>query len=189
MRGTLDNSAEVRGTSRDPSSHGRARPGSTRASRRNGGEISHEGLTDLVAASRLLDARLKAGQDALDHRRGFCLVMQGLDPCIPAKWRRDKSRRSDWIPSPDLASWMPDSRPGKTRWPPAKSVPLVGRVDAAARRGAAWAARLRLERSTSASPPVSRPLSRPAFHLERGIASAICETRYPSRSWARAARP
>jgi hypothetical protein len=28
----------------------------------NGGEISHEGLTDLIAASRLLDAGLKAGK-------------------------------------------------------------------------------------------------------------------------------
>jgi hypothetical protein len=43
-------------------------------------------------------------------------VMHGLDPCIPVPWRRDKLRSSDWISSPYLASWMPGSRPGKTRW-------------------------------------------------------------------------
>jgi hypothetical protein len=33
---------------------------------------------------RLLDARLRAGQDALDHPNGSRLVMHGLDPCIQA---------------------------------------------------------------------------------------------------------
>jgi hypothetical protein len=45
----------------------RTYPGLSRASRRNVGETSREGLTDLIAGPRLLDARLKAGQDALDR--------------------------------------------------------------------------------------------------------------------------
>jgi hypothetical protein len=106
-------------TSRVPRRHARACPGLTGASRRDGGEISREALTDLIAGPRLLDARLKAGQDALGHPAGpasSCTGLTWLDPCIPARWRRDKPRRSDWISSPDLASWMPGSRPGKTRW-------------------------------------------------------------------------
>jgi hypothetical protein len=61
----------------------------------------------------LLDARLKAGQDALDR---LGVVMHGLDPCIPARWQRDKATMVKLISSPDLASWMPGSRPGKTGW-------------------------------------------------------------------------
>jgi hypothetical protein len=40
-------------------------------------------LIDLIAGPRLLDARLKAGQDALDHSRVSCIVMHGLDPNKP----------------------------------------------------------------------------------------------------------
>jgi hypothetical protein len=55
-------------------------------------------LTDLIAASRLLDARLKAGQDALDHSRGSCIVMHGHD--------LDKPGHDDFTPARVLNSWL-----------------------------------------------------------------------------------
>src|SRR5580693_3461201 len=55
--------------------------------------------------------------------RGPGIVMHGLDPCIPARWPRHKPRMVRLLSSPDLASWMPGSRPGKT---PSRAV-LPGR--------------------------------------------------------------
>ncbi len=59
-----------------------------------------------LAKARLLDARLKAGLDAPPGRFDVPAVMHGLGPCMQGRVRRHLRK---------LGSWMPGSRPGKTR--------------------------------------------------------------------------
>ena len=89
---------------------GRARQASSpvQCSRRHARAWSvHAGLRQTtLAKARLLDARLKAGLDAPPGRFDVPAVMHGLGPCMQGRVRRHLRK---------LGSWMPGSRPGKTR--------------------------------------------------------------------------